>query len=97
MDEVPQNAFVRAKGIGGVKAAQFAPAQVAAAFPVERGRIQKGRAAANAEVFGRKRLGLTQAIRANRDAGEFREGRAADAALIREQQVEEGRKSLLDS
>jgi hypothetical protein len=70
VDQLPQNAFVGAEAVSFVKSAQAAAAEGAAPIGIEGERIEEGRAAIHAEEFPAKRLRLSQATGANRDAGD---------------------------
>jgi hypothetical protein len=84
MDEIAQDAIVGAEGIGGVEAEQPAAAELATSFRVERRGVQERRAAGDAEKLGGKRLGLGEALGADRNAGEIAQRCAADTAIIGE-------------
>ncbi len=86
MNQLPQPALVSAETVSPVEAPRSGAAQRAAALRVQRKAVQKGSAAAYAEILGRQRLRLSQAFRAHRDAGDFGEGAMADPALVRKQE-----------
>ena len=91
MNQLTENAFVGTEAVCGVEAAQAGAAEGAAAVLVERKSVHKGNAAADAEKLGGEGLGRAQACAANRDAGDFREGFPAYAAIVGE---EEGKKGV---
>ena len=82
VDELAECAFIRAVAIGRIKTTKAAAAQCAAAFLIQRVAVLERRSATTAEKFGVERLWLVQALGANRNAGNFGQRPAADAAII---------------
>jgi len=93
VDQFPQHPFIGAETIGGVKTAKSASAQGAAAFGIERKRILKRRPATDTEEFGAQWLGRFQTSPADRDARDFAQSLAANAALVGK---EKGKKGVED-
>lgn len=95
VNQAAHDAFISAERIDGVEAGEAQTAQRAAARVIERRPIQERSAARDAEIIGDRRFGRAQAGIANRNSGNFVERLFADAAVIREDEVEESAESLL--
>jgi hypothetical protein len=84
MDQFPKCALVSAKTISRVKTAKAAAAQSAAAFGIQRKAILKRCPATDTEEFRIQRLRFVQANPANRNARDFIQRLAANAAIVGE-------------
>jgi hypothetical protein len=79
---LPQRPIEGAVGVDCVETLQSQAAQHAASAFVQRRAVYERRSAGGTEVFRQKRLRLRKAADADRDAGEFTERLAADAAIV---------------
>src|ERR1700734_1347085 len=94
MNQLPERLFVGTEGVDGIETRQPKPAKRAAPLFVEREVIQKRCFAIDAEIIGRDCSGLAHTTAANRDAGNFAEGLAANAAIVRKDQLKKAAKRL---
>lgn len=95
MDEIFEDAFVVAVGVGRVIAGEARAATAADAVVIERAVIEEGGAALGAEVVSRHGRGLGEATEADRDATGVSYGLRANLTVLGEDQIEQGREGPL--
>jgi len=95
VDEVFEDAFVIAKGVGGVVAGEAGAATAANAVIIERGVVEKRGAALRAEVVSRHGGRLSKASGADRDATGVSDGLRTNFTVLGEDQIKQGRQGPL--
>src|SRR5579884_191507 len=88
MNQRPQRAFIGAEGVNFIEAVEPQSAQRALPGLIQRMPVYKRSAAGPAVKLGGEPLRLVQAAGTDRDTGDFVEGLFANAAVIRENQIE---------
>jgi hypothetical protein len=93
VDKLPQCAVILAVGERGIEARQAPAAKTASPVLIQGIGIQERRLAVNAEKVGNQRRRGRKASGTDRNPGNFMEGRTADAAIVREDEVEQRRRN----
>jgi len=95
MDEVFEDAFVIAEGVGGVVAGEAGAATAADAMIIKGGVVQERRAALRAKVVSRHGGRLREARGTDRDATGVSYGLRTNFTVLGEDQIKQGREGPL--